>query len=261
MRAIALIQAPAVSLGGPADARAGSLSRCERRLLRVGHKGADLIEPGNTPASFDAALAHGVDMIELDVLPERSGGRLILAHDYGDAGRRRPFSLEDGLAHLASPPFASIGFIVDLKLPGYELRVLDALNEHGLLERSIVSSQFRESLLRIRATGSRVRLGWSVPRARRDYTRSPLLAGPAYAALRLMRIVLPSEGRLRDSHRFLRRDRRALAARVAATGRGRRAGGWRALRLDGGRRLAHPRARGARRDRRDHERSSPVSEP
>jgi glycerophosphoryl diester phosphodiesterase len=160
-------------------------------LLRVGHKGADLIEPGNTPASFDAALAHGVDMIELDVLPERSGGRLILAHDYEDAGRRRPFSFEDGLAHLASPPFESIGFIVDLKVPGHEQRALDALNEHGLIGRSIVSSQYRESLKRIRATGSQVRLGWSVPRARRDYTRSAFLAIPAYAALRIMRIGLP----------------------------------------------------------------------
>ena len=35
-------------------------------LLRIGHKGADLIVPGNTPASFDAALEHSVDMIELD---------------------------------------------------------------------------------------------------------------------------------------------------------------------------------------------------
>jgi glycerophosphoryl diester phosphodiesterase len=163
----------------------------KRRLLRVGHKGADGIVPGNTPASFDAALAHGVDMIELDVLAERNGGRLILAHDYGDAARRTPISLEDGLAQLASPAFESIGLIVDLKWTGYEDRVLDALNEHGLQERSIVSSQFKESLLRVRATPSRVRVGWSVPRARRDYTKSPLLAPPAYAALRLMRIVLP----------------------------------------------------------------------
>ncbi len=50
-------------------------------MLRIGHKGADLIEPGNTLASFDAALEHGVDMIELDVLPargpsaERAGSR------------------------------------------------------------------------------------------------------------------------------------------------------------------------------------------
>jgi glycerophosphoryl diester phosphodiesterase len=161
------------------------------RLLRVGHKGADGIVPGNTPASFDAALAHGVDMIELDVLAERNGGRLILAHDYGDAARRTPFSFEDGLIHLASPPFESIGLIVDLKWTGYEQRVLEALNEHGLQDRSIVSSQYKESLQRVRATPSRVRIGWSVPRARRDYTKSPLLAPPAYAALRLLRIALP----------------------------------------------------------------------
>jgi glycerophosphoryl diester phosphodiesterase len=160
-------------------------------MLRVGHKGADLIEPGNTPASFDAALAHGVDMIELDVLPERGGDRLLLAHDYGDAARRKPVSLEDGLAHLASTAFDALGFIVDLKLPGYELRVVDALAAQGLAQRTIVSSQFRESLVRIRARDSSVRLGWSVPRARRDYTRSLALAGPAYAALRMMRVVLP----------------------------------------------------------------------
>ena len=39
-------------------------------LRRVGHKGADHIAPGNTTASFDAALAADVDMIEFDVLPE-----------------------------------------------------------------------------------------------------------------------------------------------------------------------------------------------
>ena len=45
-----------------------------KRMRRVGHKGAAHIEPGNTLASFDAALHHGVDMIELDVLSEHSDG-------------------------------------------------------------------------------------------------------------------------------------------------------------------------------------------
>ena len=35
-------------------------------LIRVGHKGADHVAPGNTAASFEAALDHGVDMIEFD---------------------------------------------------------------------------------------------------------------------------------------------------------------------------------------------------
>jgi glycerophosphoryl diester phosphodiesterase len=83
-------------------------------LVRVGHKGADLIEPGNTRASFDAALAHGVDMIELDVLPERGGGELILAHDYEDAAERSPLTLEEGLAYLAGEAFVAVDLIVDL---------------------------------------------------------------------------------------------------------------------------------------------------
>ena len=53
-------------------------------LIRVGHKGADHVAPGNTFESFEAALEHGVDMIEFDVLRTRDG-RLVLAHDYEDA--------------------------------------------------------------------------------------------------------------------------------------------------------------------------------
>ena len=73
-------------------------------LKRVGHKGADLIAPGNTLASFDAALAAGVDMVEFDVLPEhRDGsGRLVLAHDYSAADRRDALTLERGPRALRS---------------------------------------------------------------------------------------------------------------------------------------------------------------
>ena len=53
-------------------------------MKRVGHKGADHVAPGNTLASFEAALEHGVDMIEFDVLRLRDG-RLVLAHDLEDA--------------------------------------------------------------------------------------------------------------------------------------------------------------------------------
>jgi len=161
-------------------------------LRRVGHKGADLIAPGNTLASFDAALACGVDMIEFDVLRERDGDRLILAHDYRAAARGTPPTLEEGLAHLASDGFGAVALDVDLKLPGYEDRVVEALRAFGLVERSLVSSQYRESLARVRALEPALRLGWSVPRARRDYTGSPLTVLPAHAALTAYRLLLPS---------------------------------------------------------------------
>src|ERR1700756_5704064 len=98
------------------------MSELRSRLRRVGHKGADLIAPGNTYASFDAALAAGVDMIEFDVLPQ--GEELLLAHDYVDAGSRTPHTLEQGLMHLAAEQFSGIELDVDLKLPGYELRIV-----------------------------------------------------------------------------------------------------------------------------------------
>jgi glycerophosphoryl diester phosphodiesterase len=163
-------------------------------MLRVGHKGADLIEPGNTLASFDAALEHGVDMIELDVLPTRpEGGQLLLAHDYEDASERQPLTIEEGFAHLASERYGAIEFIVDLKLPGYETRVVDALAAAGLRDRALVSSTYRESLGRLRAYDRNLRIGWSVPRARRDYTTSPLMKIPALVVLSVLKRTLPRQ--------------------------------------------------------------------
>ena len=176
-------------------------------LRRVGHKGADLIEPGNTRESFDAALAHGVDMIEFDVLPalgddgrpDAVRGELLLAHDYTDAHARTPLTLAEGLAHLASPEFASLEFDVDLKIPGYEERVVAALREHDLVERSLVSSTYPQSLALIRRLEPALRLGWSVPRARRDYTQSKLYLAPALVAILVAQRILP--GRAADALR------------------------------------------------------------
>jgi glycerophosphoryl diester phosphodiesterase len=160
-------------------------------MRRVGHKGADLIAPGNTHASFDAALAAGVDMIEFDVLPELESERLVLAHDYRDAASREPHTLDEGLSYLASNAFSGIELDVDLKLPGYELRVVEALRAHGLVERALISTQYRASLRVIRAAAPDVRLGWSVPRLRRDPTTSRALLLPALAAVQVGRAVLP----------------------------------------------------------------------
>src|ERR1700729_1310006 len=166
------------------------MSALTTTVKRVGHKGADLIAPGNTAASFDAALAAGVDMIEFDVLPSRTDGRLILAHDYRGAARG-VLRLAQGPEHLGSSEFDAGELDVDLKLPGYELRVLNALRARGLLERALISSQFRESLALIRAVEPGVRLGWSVPKLRRDPFRNRLMWLPASALLLSWRELLP----------------------------------------------------------------------
>lgn len=173
------------------------LERPITRPRRVGHKGAAHIEPGNTLASFDAALAHGVDMIELDVLSEhRDGsGELLVAHDYEDLRSRPHVPLRDALEHLAGDRFAALEFDVDVKLPGYELRVLEALHEHRLVERTLLSGMFPASLAVVRAAEPSLRLGWSVPRVRRDYTTDMLTAIPALAILTGYRATLPFRAR------------------------------------------------------------------
>jgi glycerophosphoryl diester phosphodiesterase len=162
-------------------------------MKRVGHKGADLVAPGNTVASFEAALEHEVDMIEFDVLRLRDG-RLVLAHDYEDAARREPLTLDEGLEHFAGEAYADVELDVDLKLPGYEREVVDGLLQRGLAERALISSHYLESLDEVGRLAPQVRRGLSVPRVRRDYTKTPL-ALPAYGIARIWRARLPGKVR------------------------------------------------------------------
>jgi glycerophosphoryl diester phosphodiesterase len=164
-------------------------------VRRVGHKGADHIAPGNTLASFDAALACGVDMIEFDILPTDrrapATAPLVLAHDYNNPVHAA-LPLEKGLEHLASPAFAGVDLDVDLKMPGYEDRVLDALRRYDLLDRALMTSQFMRSLVVLRRLEPALRLGWSVPRVKTDLTASPVLRIPAYAGVYHLRRRLPA---------------------------------------------------------------------
>jgi glycerophosphoryl diester phosphodiesterase len=162
-------------------------------MRRVGHKGADHIAPGNTFESFAAALGHDVDMIEFDVISEHpdGSGELLLAHDWEDAASRTPHTLEEGLAHFAGTAYDGVELDVDLKLAGYEERVARALQRHGLVERTLISTMEERSLALLRERHPEIRLGWSVPRIRRDPLRNPLLALPGIAVLLYVRRALP----------------------------------------------------------------------
>ncbi len=154
--------------------------------------GAHLISPGNTVESFDAAVAAGADMIEFDVLPEHvdGSGELFLAHTYKDlaAGRDGVLTLEKGLDHLCG---TGLELVIDVKLPGYEDRIVDAIRERSYADRVLVSSMEKRTLRRMRELAPEMRLGWSVPRLHRDPLASPLTAVPVLAILPLVRRVLP----------------------------------------------------------------------
>ena len=163
-------------------------------MRRIGHMGAHLIAPGNTVASFEAAAQAGVDMIEFDVLPERPDGtgELYLAHTYEDLAARRDtvLTLDEGLDHLCG---TGLELDVDVKLPGYEDRVAEAIVARGYADRVLVSTMEESTLARIRAIAPQIRLGWSVPKVHRNPFASPLTAVPAVAMLPALRRWLPGK--------------------------------------------------------------------
>ena len=73
--------------------------------------------------------------------------------------------------------------------------MLQALREHELVPRTLISGMFPSGLAMIRAAEPGVRLGWSVPRVRRDYTTDMLTAIPALAILTGYRAMLPRRAR------------------------------------------------------------------
>jgi glycerophosphoryl diester phosphodiesterase len=127
---------------------------------RIGHGGASALAPGNTLASFDAALAVGVDMIEFDV--RAWNGELVLAHTIFHARRGGNALLREALNHLSSAGSGAVELNVDLKHVGCEAQLLDELRAHRLLDRTLISSQVPAVLDRVRALEPSARVGISI---------------------------------------------------------------------------------------------------
>jgi glycerophosphoryl diester phosphodiesterase len=167
-------------------------------LRLVGHKGADLIAPGNTIESFQAAVAHGVDTIELDVLwlrdahlPLEQRAELVVAHDWADAEGRQPLTLSEALDAFLEPPLDKIEIDLDIKLPGREEEIVTALQERDLVGRAMISTMELYSLARIRELEPSLRRGWTYPKVSRDWASKRWAKAPMLAAMAAMRHRLP----------------------------------------------------------------------
>jgi glycerophosphoryl diester phosphodiesterase len=168
------------------------------KLRLVGHKGADAIAPGNTLESFRAAADAGVDTIELDVLwlrdahlPLEQRAPLVVAHDWGDAERRTPLQLTEALDAFLEPPLDRVEIDLDIKLPGREEDLVEALRKRGLIERAMVSTMELYSLGKILELAPDLRRGWTYPKVTKDWTSKRWAKGPMVAALVAMRHRLP----------------------------------------------------------------------
>ena len=180
-------------------------------MLVVGHRGAPSRAPENTLASFQAALAIGVDAIELDVHLSRDG-HLVVIHDENLARTTNGQGLvhEHTMAELKAldaggwfgPAFAGqriptfeevlagIGRRVPLqveikgKTEGVVEATLAALSAHGVLDTSMITSFQLERLPRVRALAPHAQIGALVWGRTRDSERRPMTPAVCVSATR-----------------------------------------------------------------------------
>jgi glycerophosphoryl diester phosphodiesterase len=161
------------------------LLRGDRDVVRIGHRGAAALAPENSLAAVEAAVEHGVDAVELDVV-RGPDGRLVLAH--GPAVPPDAPSLDEGLALAAR---LGVGVQMDVKEPGVEEGVVDGLRRSGLLDRSFVSSFSFRTLRAFAALEPGLPRSLTYPEDRLGLTRSRALGYAVKPGLAALRALLP----------------------------------------------------------------------
>ena len=110
-----------------------NLRRGDGPPLVIGHRGAAAIAPENTLASLQAAVDAGANLVEFDIGPD-----LRLSHSRREVPEEA-VTLDQALEFLREH---SLGVHLDIKQPGYERAVVDALRRHELEDRGLVSTTF-----------------------------------------------------------------------------------------------------------------------
>ena len=163
-----------------------SLERIDGRVLRIGHRGAPVLAPENTLPSFTAALDHGMDMVELDVLA-LPDGRIAVTHDRPAPGVV-PLLLDDALEFLAA---RGARVQVDLKLRDPS-GVVAAIRRHGLVESAFVSGVDAAPLRQVRELEPELRTSFTYPEDRFGLTKRGGLNALTTPGLAVMQRALPS---------------------------------------------------------------------
>jgi glycerophosphoryl diester phosphodiesterase len=169
-------------------------------FARVGHRGASALAPENTLDALQLAVELGCDMLEFDVL-DLEDGTLVLVHELHRSARRRSLdalrklvptlpSLDEALAFCVER-LPGIGLQVDLKRRGIERGVVDALQRHGVFERSWVSTFDAVSLRRLAELEPDLPRSYTLPRDRFGISKRGPLAPVVRAVLASVGASLP----------------------------------------------------------------------
>jgi len=161
------------------------LHRGDGGVLRVGHRGAAAVAPENSVAAIEAAARAGLDAVELDV-SRGADGSIVLAH--GPAIPPDAPSLDDGLLAAAR---GGLAVQLDIKAPGLEREVAEAVRGHGLADRAFVSSFSLPILAAFAAAAPGLPRSYTYPDDRLGLARRRVLRPAVRAGLAAMRAALP----------------------------------------------------------------------
>jgi len=158
------------------------LRRAEGSPLVIGHRGAAAVAPENTLAALQAAVDAGAHLVEFDVGPD-----LRLAHSARDVPQEQ-VSLDTALDFLREH---RLGVHLDVKLPGYESAVVDAIRRHGMEERGVVSTAFAVTSRRLSRLAPALPRAIGYPRDRYGISRLRWPQGLTRAGAAALRQAMP----------------------------------------------------------------------
>jgi glycerophosphoryl diester phosphodiesterase len=164
-----------------------NLLRDGGRPLVIGHRGAAAVAPENTLQSLEAAVLAGADLVEFDVGPD-----LRLAHSHRETPESQ-VALDDALEFLRG---AGVGVHLDVKRPGYEEQVADALRRHGLESRAVVATAYPVTARRLRVLAPGVRRAIGYPRDRYGVSRLRWPSTVERTGAAALRAAMPARVRL-----------------------------------------------------------------
>lgn len=148
-----------------------------RNFLLTGHRGAAALEAENTLPSFYKAVECGATAVELDVYPTRDGVAVVV-HDedlsrltgvsalvtqltYAEAsrlrvlGRARIPTLREALAMAKG----RLSVDIEVKKPGVEREVVEAVRELGMVQDVLVTSFIPSTLEAVRKLDPSIEVG------------------------------------------------------------------------------------------------------
>jgi len=157
------------------------LLRGARDVVRVGHRGAAALAAENSLAAVEAAAAHGVDVVELDVV-----GGFRVSHE--DAAPPDSPELDDVLELAAR---LGLAVQIDVKVRGLEAGIVEALERHALFERAFVSSFSPPILAAFAGLRPELPRAFTYPEDRLGLSGRRLVAPVVRPGLAAMRAALP----------------------------------------------------------------------